>query len=51
MLYDLSIESLKKILTKNGLYQLNIKTITTDTKEALINAINADFNENQRICC
>ena len=31
VLYDLAFKSVKRILTQNGLYQLNIKTITTDT--------------------
>ena len=51
VLYDLAFKSVKRILTQNGLYQLNIKTITTDTEVALINAINANFNEVQRIGC
>ena len=40
MLYDYAFKSLKSILTQNGIYQLIIKTITTDTEVALINAIN-----------
>ena len=51
MLYDLAFKSVKRILTQNGLYQLNIKTITTDTEPALINAINENFNDAQRIGC
>ena len=51
MLYDLAFKSVKRILTQNGLYQLNTKTITTDTEPALINAINAIFNDAQRIGC
>ena len=51
MLYDLAFKSLKRLLTQNGLYQLNIKTITTDTEVALINAIIANFNVSQRIGC
>ena len=49
MLYNLSFKSLKRILTQNGLYQLNIRAITTDTEVALINAINANIIESQRI--
>ena len=49
MLYNLALRSLKRILTQNRLYKLNIKTITTDTEVALINAINANFIESQRI--
>ena len=49
MLYNLAFKSLKRILTQNGLYHLNIKTITIDTEVALINAINSNFIESQRI--
>ena len=49
MLYDLAFKSLKRILTQNELYQLNIKTIITVTEVALIIAINANFKESQRI--
>ena len=51
MLYDLAFKSLRRILTQNDLYKLNIQTITTDTEVALINAINSNFNEAQRIGC
>ena len=47
----MAFKSLKRILTQNELYQLNIKTITTDTEVALINAINANFQETQKIGC
>ena len=51
MLYDLAFKSVKRIITQNGLYQINIQTITTDSEASLINAINANFNETQRIGC
>ena len=51
MLYDLAFKSLRRILTQNDLYKLNIQTIITDTEVALINAINSNFNEVQRIGC
>ena len=51
VLYDLAFKSVKRILTKYSLYQLNIKKITNDIEIALINAINSNFNETQRICC
>ena len=51
MLYDLSFKSLKMILTQNRLYQLNIKTITTDTEIALINVIHLNFPNSHRIGC
>ena len=49
ILYYLAFKSLKWILAWNELYQLNIKTIKKDTELALINAINANFKESQRI--
>ena len=33
------------------MYSLNIKTITTDTELALINALNSNFKESLRIRC
>ena len=51
MLYDLAFKSVKRIITQNGLHQINIQTITTDSEASLINAINANFNETQRIGC
>ena len=49
ILYDMAFKSLKKILTQNGLYSLNLKTITNDTELALINAVNNNFDGVQRI--
>ena len=51
IIYDMVFKSLKKILTQNGIYPLNIKTITTDTELALINAVNNNFVDVQRIGC
>ena len=51
IIYDMVFKSVKKILTQNGIYSLNIKTITTDTELALINAVNTNFVDVQRIGC
>ena len=51
ILYDLVFKSILRILTQNNLYKISYQTITTDTEAALINAINANFNESQRIGC
>ena len=37
ILYDLIFKSVIRILSQNNIYQLQIKTITTDTELALIN--------------
>ena len=51
IIYDMIFKSFKKILTQNGIYYLNIKTITTDTELVLINAVNNNFVDVQRIGC
>ena len=51
ILYDIIFKSVKRILTQNNIYKLNIKTITSDTEVALINAINNNFPQSQRIGC
>ena len=51
ILYDILFKSVKRILTQNYIYKLNIKTITSDTEVALINAINNNFPQSQRIGC
>ena len=51
IIYDMVFISFKNILTQNGIYSLNIKTITTDTELALINAVNTNFVDVQRIGC
>ena len=51
ILYDMAFKSIKRILTQNKIYKLNIETITTDTEIALINAININFPDSQRIGC
>ena len=50
-MYDIVFRSIYRILSQNNMYNLNIKTITTDTELALINAINSNFKETQRIGC
>ena len=44
-MYDIVFRSIYRILSQNNMYSLNIKTITTDTEFALINAINSNFKE------
>ena len=51
ILYNMVFKSLIKILTQNNIYKLELKTITTDTELALINAINNSFDNIQRIGC
>ena len=51
ILYDLIFKSVIRILTQNNIYQLQIKTITTDTELALINAVKNNFANSQRIGC
>ena len=49
--YDLVFNSIKRILTQNQIYSLDIKTITTDTELALINSIKINFPNSKRIGC
>ena len=51
ILYDMVFKSVIRILTQNYIYKLNINTITTDTELALINAIQMNFPNTQRIGC
>ena len=51
ILYDLIFKSVKRIITQQNIYSLNILTITTDTEIALINAVNNNFPHVTRIGC
>ena len=51
VMYDMIFKSIIKILTQNNIYRLEVKTITTDTEIALINAVNNNFPNAQRIGC
>ena len=51
ILYNQIFCSVKRILTQNNIYNLNIETITTDSEIGLINAINNNFPNSQRIGC
>ena len=51
ILYDLVFKALNRILTQNKIYALEIKTITTDTEIALINAIKTNFPKSQKLGC
>ena len=48
-MYDLVFKSIKRILTQNYIYNLEVKTITTDTELALVNAVNNNFPNAKRI--
>ena len=50
-MYDIVFRSIYRILSQNNMYILNIKTITTDSELALINSVNSNFKEAQRIGC
>ena len=51
ILYNMAFKSVKNILTQNNIYKLELKTVTTDTEIALINAINDTFDNIQRLGC
>ena len=51
IIYDMIFKSIIRILTQNNIYNLDIKTITTDTEIALINSIKTNFPKSQRIGC
>ena len=50
-MYDLIFKSVKRVLTQNYIFELNIITITTDTELALINSVENNFRNTQRIGC
>ena len=50
-LYKRVFNSIIEILTQDYIYNLSVKTITTDTEIPLINAIKKTFNRVQRIGC
>ena len=49
IIYDMIFKSIKNILSQNNIYELKFDTITTDTELALINPININFPNTQRI--
>ena len=51
ILYTMIFKSIINILTQQNIYKLTIRTITTDTEIALMNAINTTFPNCQRIGC
>ena len=51
ILYTMIFKSIINILTQQNIYKLNIRTITIDTEIALMNAINTNFPNCQRIGC
>ena len=50
-MYDLIFKSVKRILTQQYIFELNIITITTDTELTLINSVENNFRNTQRIRC
>ena len=50
-MYDLIFKSVIRILTQQHNFELNIITITTDTELALINSVENNFRNTQRIGC
>ena len=51
ILNDLIFKSVIRIFNQNNIYQLQIKTITTDTELGLINAVKNNFSNSQKIGC
>ena len=51
ILYDLVFKSVKRIISKQNSYTLNMHTITRDGEVALINAINNNFPNINCIRC
>ena len=44
ILYNMVFKPVKNLLTQNNMYKLQIITITSDMENALINAINNNFD-------
>ena len=50
-LYEYAFQSVIDIITSKRSFDLNIKTIITDSEKALINVIKKYFPNSQRISC
>ena len=48
-MYDLIFNSIKRILTQQKIYELEINTITINTEIVLINSIHNNFRNSKRI--
>lgn len=51
ILYDIIFKSVKNILSQYDVYELEIQSITTDTEISLINSLNNNFDNFQRLGC
>ena len=51
ILYDLIIKSVIKIMTQDNIYQINIKSITSDDEFALLKAIKSNFKNVDNFIC
>ena len=49
--YEEIFKNIKSILSFGKKYKMNIKTITTDNEQALINVVTKYFPNSQRISC
>ena len=50
-IYNASLESEYNIITQQGVYDLSLESICTDTEIALMNACMKNFSNVQRIIC
>ena len=50
-IYNASLESEYNIITQQGVYDLSLESICTDTEIALMNACMKNFSNVQRIGC
>ena len=50
-LYNIVLQSIKTILTQYDIINLNIETITSDSEKALVNSLNNNFDDFQRVSC
>ena len=51
MFYNIVFENVINIITQRGLYKLSIKSIVTDSEQALVNSVEKNFPNIQRISC
>ena len=51
ILYDLVFKAVIRLITQQNIFKLEFQTITTDTENALINAVTNNFPEVHRLGC
>ena len=51
ILYDLIFKAVIRLITQQNIFKLEFQTITTDTENALINAVTNNFPEVHRLGC